>query len=67
MESNWNLSENIIENCSYSISEYEWGKNWDMIKVKDIKEFIRQIKMQMELTWANNIIINKLAGEKLKC
>ena len=32
---------------------------------EDVKEFIKKLKKEMELTYANTLIINKLAGDKL--
>ena len=36
-----------------------------MIYEEDVREFVRLLKLEMELTWRNIEILDKLAGEKL--
>ena len=53
----WNLSDRI--NFSEDVGK---GHNY---YEDDVKEFIKRLKIDMDLTLKNAQIINKLAGEKL--
>ena len=48
------LSDKIVCTCG---SKY--------INVKNVKEFIRELKKEMHLTYINAMIINELAGKEL--
>ncbi len=44
----------------------DWADGGDHnIRSEDVKEFVRKLKFEMELTWRNAEILNKLAGDKL--
>lgn len=56
MEKEFNLSEKVIE---------MEPQDFDMVYLKDVKEFIRRVKVGMCCKWREELI-NKIAGEKFK-
>ena len=67
MEKKFNLSEKAQMRFNRSMGKTTITPidHTNVYEEKDIKEFIRLLKLEMYLTWANNEILNKLAGSKL--